>query len=102
MNVTLVSALISRDAMTRLPVDIPAHEVEIVKTVFGEDNVQVTNEDAGSVELEASEEGQRLVAKYGDVAVVKVFGENYKGAVAKACSTHEATAKPKGKALAAA
>lgn len=98
MNVTLVSATITRDAMTRLPVSIPAHELEIVRTIFGEDNVQVHSEDAGSVELDPAEEGARLVGKYGDAAVVKVFGENYKGAVSKACSSHEAAAKPKGKA----
>lgn len=100
MNITLVTATISRDPMTRIPTTVPAHELEVVKILFGEDNVQVTSEDAGSVELDPSTEGERLVGKYGDGVVVKVFGDNYKGAVARACSSHEASAKPKGKALA--
>lgn len=99
MNITLVTATVTRDAMTRLTVDVPAHEVEIMQTVFGEDNVQVTNENAGSVELDPSEEGQRLVGKYGDGAITRVYGENYKGAAARACSTHEAKAA-KSKAMA--
>lgn len=97
MHITLVTATVTRDAMTHLPTHIPAHELPIVQAIFGEDNVQVTSEDAGTVELDPAEEGQRLVGKYGDAAVVKGYGENYKGAVAKACSSHEATVKPKGK-----
>lgn len=96
----LVTATVTRDAMTRLPVTVPKHEIDVMLAIFGEDNVLITNEDAGSIELEESEEGARLVSKYGDAAVVKVFGENYKGAVARACSDHEVTAKPKGKAMA--
>jgi hypothetical protein len=102
MHITLNTVTVNRDAMTKLPVTVPAHEVEVVKTVFGEDNVAIVDEDAGSVELDPAEEGARLVSKYGPDVVTKVYGENFKGAVAKACSSHEVTAKPKGKALAAA
>lgn len=97
MQIALVSLDVVRDKSTRLPVTVPAHEVEIVKTIFGEDNVHASEEDAGSVELDPATEGVRLVGKYGDV-VKHVHGENYKGAVARACSSHEVTAKPKGKA----
>jgi hypothetical protein len=100
MHITLNTVSVNRDAMTKLPVTVPAHEVEIVKTVFGEDNVAFLEQDAGSVELDPAEEGSRLASKYGEAAVKAVYGENFKGAVARACSSHEVAAKPKGKALA--
>jgi hypothetical protein len=101
MNIPLVAVTVTRDAMTRLAVTVPAHEVDLQRTVFGEDNVQITSEDTGAhVELDPSAEGERLVGKYGDAAVVKQYGENYKGAVARALSSYEASSKPKGKALA--
>ena len=101
MQITLITVSVNRDAMTKIPTVIPAHEAEVVKIVFGEDNVTILEEDSGSVELEPAEEGQRLASKYGADAVIKVYGENFKGAIAKACSVHEASAKPKGKAAAA-
>lgn len=102
MQIALVSLTVVRDAMTRLPASVPAHEVEIMKTVHGEDNVTVNDGDAGFTELDPANEGDRLVAKYGEDVVKRVLGENYKGAAARACSSHEVNAKSKGKALASA
>ena len=89
--VPLVALIVSRDANTRLPVTVPAHEVEVVQKIFGEDNVQITNEDFGQVEVEPSEEGDRLAQKYGVEPVERIYGDNFKGAVARKC---EEIAKP--------
>ena len=98
ITVALVALTITRDAMTRLPSTVVAHEVEVVKTVFGEDNVVVQDDEAGTLEVDPKEEGERLAQKYGHDAVVRTFGENYKGAVEKACKPVDV--KAKGKALA--
>lgn len=83
--VPIVALLVARDAMTRLPVTVPVHEVEIVKLIFGEDNVQVTDEAADKTELDPSTEGERLANKYGTEPVIRIYGENFKGAIARAC-----------------
>jgi hypothetical protein len=101
-TIPLVVAVVNRDAMTKLPVTVPKHEVDVMLAMFGEDNVQITDENAGSIELDASEEGARLVGKYGEAAVVAVHGQNYKGAVLRLLESLEITAKPKGKAAATA
>ena len=95
MKIALVTVSIWRDAMTNLSVTIPTHEVEVAKSIFGEDNVHVTAEQAGVVELDPAAEGERLKDKYGEAAIVKMFGENYKGAVARSLSSHEVTSKAK-------
>lgn len=95
----MTAVSVRRDAMTTLPVTVPAHEVEIQKLIFGEDNVQVTSEDAGTVELDAATEGERLVQKYGADPVIRLYGESFKGAVAKDLSGRE-VAKGKTRATA--
>lgn len=97
MKVRLITATVTRDAMTRLPTTVPAHELDILMSTFGEDNVEITDEDAGEIEIDPAAEGERLAGKYGDGAVVKQFGDNFKSAVSKACSAHEVTSKAKAK-----
>lgn len=81
MQVTALTVEITRDAMTRLVTDIPAHEIEVAQILFGRDNVNVLNDAAGVVELDENEEADRLVRKYGDAAIVETFTSNYHGKV---------------------
>lgn len=90
--VALVALTITRDAMTKLPTTVAAHEVEVVKIVFGEDNVVVNNERAGTIEVDPDHEGERLAGKYGQDAVQRAHGENFKGKVAQACIAAQVTA----------
>lgn len=100
IQVSMTALVITRDAMTILPRDVPTHEVEIAKAVFGEDNVEVIGLVEGqSVELDASLEHERLAQKYGPDAVQAAYGTNYKGATEKACKAAEfVPAKGKAKA----
>lgn len=85
--ISLVAVMITRDAMTILPRDLPEHELPVVQAVFGEDNVQVLGpvEDQ-TVTLDSSLEAERLAGKYGTDALEKAYGTNFKGAIAKACA----------------
>jgi hypothetical protein len=82
--VATTAVLITRDAMTIIPTELPAHEIEIAKAVFGEENVNPTGADSGAVELEAASEAERLEQKWGSDALQAAFGANYKGKIAKA------------------
>lgn len=104
--VPLVAVLITRDAMTILPSEVPEHELPVTQAVFGEDNVEVkgTSEDRVVV-LDSTQEAERLAGKYGAEALELAYGVNFKGAIAKACAA-AGTAAPdeegeaEGKALA--
>lgn len=82
--VAAVALSITRDPMTILPRELPAHEVPVVQAVFGEDNVEI-HEDRKlePVELEAGGEAERLEAKYGGGALEKAFGANFKTGIAR-------------------
>lgn len=82
--VSTVAMLVTRDAMTILPVTVPAHELEIQKAVFGEDNVEVRDIKTSPTVVTLEDEAERLVGKYGGQAVEDAFGKNFKGAIAKA------------------
>ena len=82
----LAALLITRDAMTILPSEVPEHEVPVAQAVFGEDNVEVQGVDESRVvTLDSSLEAERLAGKYGADALEKAYGTNFKGAIAKAC-----------------
>lgn len=85
--VAAVTALVERDATTTLPVTVAAHELEVVKAVFGEENV--TGETpAGETVINLAEEPGRLERRYGADAVIATFGANFKGAITKAVTEH--------------
>lgn len=87
--IAMCAIVITRDPMTILPREVPAHEVPIAQAVFGEDNVEVVGNVPGqSVELDTSLEPERLVSKYGQGAVEAAYGVNYKSAIDKACKEH--------------
>jgi hypothetical protein len=99
--IAMVALTITRDPMTILPREVPAHEVGVAQAVFGEDNVEVHGPIEGqSVELEVDDEADRLVQKYGQGAVEAAFGVNFKGAIAKACKAEGKEVAAEGKPLA--
>lgn len=95
--VSTVALSITRDAMTILPATLPAHELPITQAIFGEDNVQVLDQPGAAVELEPSEEAERLERKYGTGALVEAYGANYKGAITRACKDAEVKPAKAGK-----
>lgn len=100
-TVPLISVLLTRDSMTRVPTQIPPYELELVQVIFGEENVQTNEEVCGEIEVEPAEEGERLAKKYGVGQVIRVYGEAFKGAITRAVNAIEATPKAaKGRAAA--
>ncbi len=98
--IAMVAITVTRDPMTILPREVPAHEVPIAQAVFGEDNVEVHGPVEGqSVELEIDNEPDRLIQKYGQGAVEAAYGVNFKGAIAKACKEAGKPAAAEAKAL---
>lgn len=93
MQVNIITVELTKDSMTRIVADIPAHEVEVQQLVFGRDNVNVINDAVGSVELNVDDEPDRLVRKYGETAVSDTFGPNYHGKVIAAMEANAAVAK---------
>lgn len=59
----------------RVVTDVPEHEVEILQAIFGLENVEITDEDVGMVQLpdDAGQEFARLKQKYDrkDFAVIQ-------------------------------
>jgi hypothetical protein len=89
----LIAVGVRRDAMTILPVGVPAHELRILHAVHGRDNVYPSEDVAGSVELDPEAEGARLRSKYGDRAVMAAYGDDCDEAILQAISSD--AAKPK-------
>jgi hypothetical protein len=73
--VPLLSVTVRRDANTITPVTVPPHELTILRSIFGKENVQ-EGERVGEVELVSSEEHGRLSAKYGAQRVAKIYGDD--------------------------
>lgn len=91
--VACVMLTVTRDAMTILPAKVPAHEVEIMKAVHGEENVREIEGPADAVEIDPEGEAERLMQKYGREALEAAYGTNFKGKLAKACAEHAVKAK---------
>lgn len=94
MQVNVITVEVTRDAMTRIVSDIPAHEIEVQQLVFGHDNVNVINDAAGTTELDEAAEGERLTRKYGDAAVAETFGANFHNKVIAAMKANAAADAP--------
>jgi hypothetical protein len=75
INVPLILVSVRRDANTITPVTVPPHELTILRSIFGKENVQEV-EQAGAVEIDATEEHNRLSAKYGSQRVAKIYGDD--------------------------
>lgn len=74
--VALLAVTIRRDANTITPITVPAHELPILRNMFGKENVVQADEHAGTVEVDPAGEYERLSAKYGGGKVAKVYGDD--------------------------
>ena len=70
-----VEAVVRRDAFTTIHVYVPPYETNILRNLFGRENVTVF-ERANKTTITPEQEYDRLCAKYGHEVVAKVFGED--------------------------
>lgn len=70
-----VEAVVRRDAFTTIHVYVPPYETNILRNLFGRENVTVF-ERANKTTITPEQEYERLCAKYGHEVVAKVFGED--------------------------
>lgn len=95
VSVPTMTLSVVRDALTILPVTVPAHEHEALCAVHGEENVQIVAEGGEAVEIEADAEVERLKAKYGPEMLEKAYGANFSTKIVRAVAAY---AEPAGKA----
>jgi hypothetical protein len=70
-----VEAVVRRDAFTTIHVHVPPYETNILRNLFGRENVTVF-ERPSKTTITPEQEYDRLCAKYGHEVVAKVFGED--------------------------
>ncbi len=70
-----VEAVLRRDAFTTIHVYVPPYETNILRNLFGRENVTVF-ERSSKTTITPEQEYDRLCAKYGHEVVAKVFGED--------------------------
>ena len=70
-----VEAVVRRDAFTTIHVHVPPYEVNILRNLFGRENVTVFERPSKTI-ITPEQEYDRLCAKYGHEVVAKVFGED--------------------------
>ena len=70
-----VEAVVRRDAFTTIHVHVPPYETNILRNLFGRENVTVF-ERPNKTTITPEQEYDRLCAKYGHEVVDKVFGED--------------------------
>ena len=70
-----VEAVVRRDAFTTIHVHVPPYETNILRNLFGRENVTVF-ERSSKTAITPEQEYDRLCAKYGHEVVAKVFGED--------------------------
>ena len=70
-----VEAVVRRDAFTTIHVHVPPYETNILRNLFGRENVTMF-ERPSKTTITPEQEYDRLCAKYGHEVVAKVFGED--------------------------
>jgi hypothetical protein len=70
-----VEAVVRRDAFTTIHVHVPPYETNILRNLFGRENVTVFERPNKTI-ITPEQEYDRLCAKYGHEVVAKVFGED--------------------------
>lgn len=70
-----VEAVVRRDAFTTIHVHVPPYETNILRNLFGRENVTVFGRQSKTT-ITPEQEYDRLCAKYGYEVVAKVFGED--------------------------
>ena len=70
-----VDVVVSLNAMAKIPQNLHPHEIAVLHTLFGEENISVsgTPYEVDMPSLEAANEYGRLTVKYGADAVDKVY-----------------------------
>ena len=89
MLVATAALMVSRDAMTHVPVTVPAHEVEIMQALHGVENVRVLEQKTEPTEIDPAVEGERLEQKYGQGLIRELFGATAPAKLAKLAAEHE-------------
>ena len=69
----VITVLIRKDAHTTTPDYVFEHEIKILKSIFGTENVYVKDK-SHDAELNSENEYERLVNKYGPEPVSNVYG----------------------------
>ena len=70
-----VEAVVRRDTFTTIHVHVPPYETNILRNLFGRENVTVFERQSKTT-ITPEQEYDRLCAKYGHEVVAKVFGED--------------------------
>ena len=70
-----VEVVVRRDAFTTIHVHVPPYETNILRNLFGRENVTVF-ERPSKTTITPEQEYDRLCAKYSHEVVAKVFGED--------------------------
>ena len=91
VTVPAIAVTVRRDAHTITPTEVLKHELPIIRTLFGKENVTEQGV-VGSIDIDPEAEQQRLGAKYGIDAVVQIFGDDDGTRLVEA--VHKAAVKP--------
>lgn len=81
MNLPLFQIMVRRDQQTTTPVIAPAHELPILKYLYGNENV-TQGKEVGDYPCDLTHEYERLTRKYGGDKVLKIYGEEQSGQLA--------------------
>lgn len=81
LTVPTVTCVVTRDPMTIIHTTICPHEVDIVRAIFGADNVELLEGETGTTEIDAEGEIKRLENKYGTGQLEAAFGQTYAGTI---------------------
>lgn len=89
MQVKTVALKIKRDANTEIFVEVPAHEVPMLRHIHGKENIYPQDGSGDAVDIDPADEAQRLGNKYSHDAVADVFGGAADEAILKLCKENE-------------
>lgn len=97
-----VTVLVRRDMAEAIPVAVFEHEVEILKEIHGEGNIEAVEDapDYPPVEIDSSEEMDRLANTYGTHENGQLYAERVYGRSAKGLEAYAHKPAKKGKAAA--
>lgn len=85
-----VKALVARDMAEKVPAHVFEHEVEILKDIHGEGNVEIIDQlpDVKPLEIDANDEMARLINCYGHNDAGQHYAERVFGRSAKGLEAH--------------
>ncbi len=94
MNFPLFRVMVRRDAQTTTPTTVPAHELPILKYLYGNENV-TQDKQVGiyACDADVSQEYTRLTRKYGSEKVLEIYGQEQSGQLAASMQAGKSTAE---------